>query len=478
MFKICICFLILFVGASAKSKNQISCIGKTGKKVDWFVVYKMPKVKVSKPKHIRKGLGMVYMDSRSPRWRILPQSVEDYNQPLAFTLEQMYSRVKSKQLDGLAYVLYNDRTFKKKMSSSKGHAKGTVFFDRKSGFWLSHSVPAFPPPPTSHRYDYPSSGNKYAQIFLCVSVATKNLDKISTYLQFINPQMYSRHIDRAYRKTHPKTWNLIKNSKKVLKRSRLYTSTQRLQTLARNEFLIFAKSKHFGKDLYDGLVAPTLHTNLLTETWLNGNGDYESVCTRNYSVKNILKVEVMKMDFINSQDHAKWSVSDDVGQLSSSSKPILEEIIINREVLDLKFQKNLKSSFIRNVKKYGYNSLATNTTKLSYDKTGIMENFSPLALADNVYLGRNQHTTKKAVVTKKRRTSSKKKKKKKRIIGEVDGFKVRENAGWVCVGDINRQRSQSKRGGGSLCFTNVRAWKSFHDMVVSVEGCNNKEIFI
>ena len=45
-------------------------------------------------------------------------------------------------------------------------------------------------------------------------------------------------------------------------------------------------------------------------------------------MKNILKLKVLKMSFLNSQDHSKWSVSDKV----DPSKVISEEIIENRKV--------------------------------------------------------------------------------------------------------------------------------------------------
>lgn len=43
---------------------------------------------------------------------------------------------------------------------------------------------------------------------------------------------------------------------------------------------------------------------------------------------------------------------------------------------------------------------------------------------------------------------------------------------WTCVGDINRQKSQMTRPGGTVCFQNKQVWKSFHDLVKDYHDCN------
>lgn len=42
----------------------------------------------------------------------------------------------------------------------------------------------------------------------------------------------------------------------------------------------------------------------------------------------------------------------------------------------------------------------------------------------------------------------------------------------VCIGDINRMKSQYKRGGGTTCFHSKPAWKAFHKIVSEIEECN------
>ena len=48
---------------------------------------------------------------------------------------------------------------------------------------------------------------------------------------------------------------------------------------------------------------------------------------------------------------------------------------------------------------------------------------------------------------------------------------------YMCIGDINRQESQKKRGGGSVCFVeNKNVWKSYFDLIELTENCENKNV--
>ncbi|KAK5975689.1 Deoxyribonuclease II [Trichostrongylus colubriformis] len=46
----------------------------------------------------------------------------------------------------------------------------------------------------------------------------------------------------------------------------------------------------------------------------------------------------------------------------------------------------------------------------------------------------------------------------------------------VCVGDLNRQRSQFRRGGGAVCFQHHGLWTTLHSSVKSVQPCVSKNI--
>ncbi|XP_029360040.1 deoxyribonuclease-2-alpha isoform X2 [Echeneis naucrates] len=43
--------------------------------------------------------------------------------------------------------------------------------------------------------------------------------------------------------------------------------------------------------------------------------------------------------------------------------------------------------------------------------------------------------------------------------------------GWVCVGDINRNQAEEKRGGGTVCLRDPVVWKAYRTAALECEGC-------
>lgn len=80
-------------------------------------------------------------------------------------------------------LMYNDETPNGTSSESLAHAKGVVAFDGESGFWLTHSVPRFPPPPEDG-YSYPPTGTRYGQTMLCVTLDSEQAHVVGKYSAF------------------------------------------------------------------------------------------------------------------------------------------------------------------------------------------------------------------------------------------------------------------------------------------------------
>lgn len=86
-------------------------------------------------------------------------------------------------------------------------------------------------------------------------------------------------------------------------------------------FTSLAKNAEWNDDLYEGLIAPTLGTDLLVESWLRGSKE-GSYCKPNYPY-NVVDVETLAVDggaagnltWKESQDHAKWALALDQSQV-------------------------------------------------------------------------------------------------------------------------------------------------------------------
>ncbi|VVC89541.1 unnamed protein product [Leptidea sinapis] len=199
------------------------CRNERGEPVDWFYVYKLPREKNHLNPLVRRGVAYMFLtpsklrggwimsdiaigDPRSMVGRTLaplyqPPATE--NQPdLLQSVADMYSKSKrgqSKQSTMKKYKkfklgekYYDDydlaemcKMHSKFMKSrvESGHTKGVILGDKFTSLWLVHSVPRFPPVPDIHglntsSYSYPSSGMRYGQSFLCVSVQTSTLNQI------------------------------------------------------------------------------------------------------------------------------------------------------------------------------------------------------------------------------------------------------------------------------------------------------------
>ncbi|KIH57045.1 deoxyribonuclease II [Ancylostoma duodenale] len=52
------------------------------------------------------------------------------------------------------------------------------------------------------------------------------------------------------------------------------------------------------------------------------------------------------------------------------------------------------------------------------------------------------------------------------------GVSMSEKVPAVCIGDVNRQESQFKRGGGAVCIEDRTLWKTFRESVTDFDGCD------
>ncbi|KRZ39247.1 Plancitoxin-1, partial [Trichinella pseudospiralis] len=280
-------FLLLFTLLYSYS-DAFQCIGEDGLQVDWYVIYKLPRVKGNADKFLSYGVKYMYMDARRPVWRVSKNRIHDLNGSLALTLQPIYDRINNTDT---MLLMYNDAYPNNTVNWNAGHCKGVVAFDSFFGIWLIHSVPKFPSPTT---FLYPNTGKVYGQTALCISFDQNALPLIAKQLEYNTPGVYASRLPVILAQKIPSLANIISG----------------VQTVQPPYYSI-AKLKSLAGQLYVDLVAPTLKSELFVETWRHGGREnLPSNCSESFAVENINRIRFSDdFNFDFASDHSKWAVS-------------------------------------------------------------------------------------------------------------------------------------------------------------------------
>ena len=182
--------------------NNINCYNDKNSSVDWWMILKIPYTK-----DISTGYEYVYYDNNTidKTFNIHSGSLNDTVNPLYYTLTQL-----NKYKD-TGYYLYNDEPFPTKNDNgydySFGHTKGSLQFDKNGGYWITHSIPRFPPIPTI-KYYYPENEIEYGQSAMCLNINFDQLDIIGKQLRYTKPNVFNFNIPDEY--DLPETKLLVK----------------------------------------------------------------------------------------------------------------------------------------------------------------------------------------------------------------------------------------------------------------------------
>ncbi|XP_051967278.1 deoxyribonuclease-2-beta isoform X2 [Xyrauchen texanus] len=174
-FRLFVCLVMFFV---CFSQAEISCLNEDGQPVDWFLIYKLP---IYKMEVQGSGVEYMYLDPSFMNWQLSKHTVNSSKGALSKTMTQLYSRYTS---NSSVYILYNDAPPELKYPSNYGHTKGVILFDQSQGFWITHSVPHFPPFP-ERDYSYPASGKYYGQTLHCITYSYTQLPQIYIYTGWV-----------------------------------------------------------------------------------------------------------------------------------------------------------------------------------------------------------------------------------------------------------------------------------------------------
>eukprot|EP00058_Branchiostoma_floridae_P014668 XP_002600156.1 hypothetical protein BRAFLDRAFT_66664 [Branchiostoma floridae] len=268
-------WLFLCLSGAGVRAAGVSCLNEQGKPVDWFIAYKIPKISESSYKLVQEGLGHVYMDANTK---------------------------------DIAYLLYDDELPNDTLaatSTSRGHTKGVLVFDKSGGFWLVHSTPKFPNP-AKDSYSWPENAIIYGQSFLCISFQYIEFEKIGQQLLYTWPRVYDSQLPASFAPDFPSLSKVLKGQHVG---SSPWNHTLILTSRGGQQFHSFVKFGTFDADIYAQWLAPYFQTGLLTETWQNGAGKLNSFCGK-YKVMNIKEVKLPNnISFTSTKDHSKWAVT-------------------------------------------------------------------------------------------------------------------------------------------------------------------------
>ena len=71
-----------------------------------FIVYKLPRIKHSADPYLANGVGYIYMDSSSYRFKMPSKSINSTNSTVGYTLQQIY--ISYQRSGDIAFLMYND----------------------------------------------------------------------------------------------------------------------------------------------------------------------------------------------------------------------------------------------------------------------------------------------------------------------------------------------------------------------------------
>lgn len=285
----------------------LRCYGDSGQPVDWFVIYKLP-AQSGAGNEARRGLRYRYLDSSSGGWRDGAGPINSSEGAVGRSLQPLYRA----NVSQLAFLLYNDQPPKSVWApdvSSKGHSKGILLLDQEGGFWLVHSVPRFPPLPSSGAYTWPYNARAYGQTLICVSFPLTEFTKIGRQLAYIFPLVFNYKLDGIFAQKFPDLMDVARGEHI---RQEPWNSSVTLTSRAGTKFQSFAKAGKFGDDLYSGWLAETLGADLQVQFWPNSPGILPSNCSGPWKVLNVNQTSFpgpAGPTFYSTEDHSKWCVA-------------------------------------------------------------------------------------------------------------------------------------------------------------------------
>lgn len=285
---------------------NVSALDENGKPVDWWFLYKVPKL--GKDAHSASATGYEYMyfDAGTAQVQRSPNLLTSGKGALDLTLASVFT----KPAASTGWLLYNDQmpaSAKRSDSSSLGHTKGVIAFDAatRSAFWLLHSWPQYADPGAKNM---PTPD--YGQTFLCISLDLATASRIATQMAgYQQPQVYEPRLPAGLDPKDP-----------------LYVLTQKINANAPGasdavdyasrgglKFKVIAKNRDWKKDFWNDLVGPTLKEDMDVETWIRGKIPPMLDSDGTHKIFDIKYIDLSHLGapwaWPETHDHAKWGIT-------------------------------------------------------------------------------------------------------------------------------------------------------------------------
>lgn len=253
-----------------------------------------------------------YFDEDSNNWVKSKHSVlQSSSGMIMLTMNQMYGS--SFNESEAIYGMFNDEPPPSSTASSVyAHAKGVLLSDSKKGFWLTHSMPKWPVASDDGPAPFPD--DTYAQHLGCVTVSGQTANTIAKNLMISRPFIYDKHVGESVEGMYPDFESWVGGTYNKIDE----TGTNDFKSWNGAQYTQFVKSKNWGEDFWDDLVAPFYKSPLNVETWRSGSGGrMSSICGdgEKDEVYNVYEVTGVHMpdgtSWTGTQDHSKWASSAD-----------------------------------------------------------------------------------------------------------------------------------------------------------------------
>jgi deoxyribonuclease-2 len=288
--------------------NKVSVLNEDGKPVDWWFLYKLPRMAKEGANDAATGYEYFYYEPGMDGLKKSDYLLISGKGALDFTLASAFENPSSTT----GWILYNDEMpagAGASDSGSYGHTKGVIVFDTasKTAFWLLHSWPKFVSP-KAKEMPVPD----YGQTYLCISIDLDTAGIIAN--QMINhqePQVYLPRMPATLDKTQP----LFLLSKHVDPNATADSDVISCTSTGGLKFKVIAKNRKWGKDFWNDLVGPTLRADMDVETWIRGKIPPILDADGVHKVFDVKFIDFNPLGFpyqwSETHDHAKWGLTVD-----------------------------------------------------------------------------------------------------------------------------------------------------------------------